>query len=87
MSGVQNPVKLVPLSGHVARLPPMNDETKTPDKSATLGEGVAADVALVAAPIAVAVAPALAVATDHILNRPAEPEPPKVELPPGAERD
>jgi hypothetical protein len=36
---------------------------------------------------AIAVAPALAVAIDHFLNRPPKPEPPKVELPPGVTKD
>jgi hypothetical protein len=36
---------------------------------------------------AIALAPALAVAVDHYLNQPDKPEPPKVELPPGVERD
>jgi hypothetical protein len=62
----------------------MSDDTTAREKSATLERGLAADIA---GPIAVAVAPALAVATEHFLNRPAEPEPPQVELPPGVERD
>ena len=65
----------------------MSDDQKIADKSEMLERGLGTDIALVATPIAVAVAPSLAVATDHFLNRPAEPEPPKVEQAPGYRRD
>ena len=64
-----------------------DQDARRPGDSAQLERGVATDIAVVAAPLAVAVAPALAVATDHFLNRPAEPEAPKVELPAGVDRD
>ena len=37
--------------------------------------------------VAIATAPAIAVAVKHYLERPAKPAPPKVELPPGAKHD